>query len=331
MASVTEKSPKRSANEPTRQERLSRRDLLRGVGGLGLALTATAGTGCLGWPLWGDGTAAWGGPFSFIVMADPQLGMIAQNEGFEAETALFESAIAHVNRLHPRFAVVCGDLINRPGDADQTAELMRIASQLNSDIPIHWVAGNHDVENAPTSESLRWYRETFGPDMRSFDFSGCHFITLNSSLMQQPENVPDEAERQMEWLRSDLERSAQHDHRHIIVFMHHPLCLSHRDEEDGYFVIPQETRFPLLDLFHEHSVTAVFSGHWHRNAIVQDGDLELVTTGPVGKPLGDDPSGFRIVEVHADRLIHAYHGFDSMPQSILSPRWDRMCGLMRGS
>ena len=31
----------------------------------------------------------------------------------------------------------------------------------------------------------------------------------------------------------------------------------------------------------------LFSGHYHRNALARDGDLEAVTTGPVGKPLGE--------------------------------------------
>jgi hypothetical protein len=33
-------------------------------------------------------------------------------------------------------------------------------------------------------------------------------------------------------------------------------------------------------------VSHVFAGHYHRNALARDGDLEMATTGPVGKPLG---------------------------------------------
>ena len=100
----------------------SRREFLRLAGSLGLAVAA--GGGCGVWRgLAGDGDD-WEGPFHFIVMADPQFGMITRNESFDAETALFESAITHANRLRPRFVVVCGDMINLPGDAAQTAELL---------------------------------------------------------------------------------------------------------------------------------------------------------------------------------------------------------------
>lgn len=50
----------------------------------------------------------------------------------------------------------------------------------------------------------------------------------------------------------------------------------------------------------------MFAGHYHRNAYARAGEIEMVTTGAVGRPLGDDPSGFRVVDVHDDRLEHSY-------------------------
>ncbi len=47
-----------------------------------------------------------------------------------------------------------------------------------------------------------------------------------------------------------------------------------------------------------------------------DDGLEMVTTGPVGKPLGDDPSGLRVVKVFSDRIEHRYYGLDDVPPSI---------------
>ena len=78
--------------------------------------------------------------------------------------ALFETAIAHANALAPAFVVICGDLVNRVGHAGQIAEFLRIGSLLDPSIPLYFVAGNHDVGNAPTAESQRAYRETFGAD-----------------------------------------------------------------------------------------------------------------------------------------------------------------------
>ena len=44
--------------------------------------------------------------------------------------------------------------------------------------------------------------------------------------------------------------------------------------------------------------------------------LQMVTTGPVGYPLGDDPSGIRIVRMHGDSIEHDYYGLDDVPDSV---------------
>ena len=42
----------------------------------------------------------------------------------------------------------------------------------------------------------------------------------------------------------------------------------------------------------------------------------MVTSGPVGFPLGDDPSGLRIVKLYDDRVEHEYFGMDDIPISV---------------
>ena len=64
-------------------------------------------------------------------------------------------------------------------------------------------------------------------------------------------------------------------------------------------------RSVILDLFAEHGVEAMFAGHWHRNNIASTaGAFDMVVSGPVGVPLGDDPSGFRVVRVLESGLDH---------------------------
>ena len=38
-----------------------------------------------------------------------------------------------------------------------------------------------------------------------------------------------------------------------------------RDDPDSQMVIPIKRRRIILDLFKEHDVEAMFSGHWHKN------------------------------------------------------------------
>lgn len=261
-------------------------------------------------------TGRWQGPFFFLQMADPQLGMWTADASFERETKLFEEAIAHANRLKPAFVVVCGDLVNRPGDPEQTQELLRIAGQLDGEIPLYWVSGNHDIGNEPTPESLSWYRKTLGEDWYSFRYGGWAFIVLNSTIIHKPDKVREEVEKQREWLRRELEVAGEEATKGVVVFQHHPLFLKNPDEPDVYFNIPKERRAGYLELFREAKVSAVFAGHYHRNSHGRDGELEMVTTGAVGKPLGEDPSGFRVVTVFEDRLGHVYYGLGEVPETI---------------
>ena len=60
----------------------------------------------------------------------------------------------------------------------------------------------------------------------------------------------------------------------------------------------------------------LFSGHYHQNAVARDGDIEAVTTGPVGQPHGGERSGLRVVIVRDDRLEHRYYNFGELPTCI---------------
>jgi len=257
-----------------------------------------------------------GADLFFVQMSDPQFGMYSNNADFSQESANFEFAIANVNRLRPAFVVVTGDLTNRAGDAAQAAEYLRIAAKLDRSIPLHNVPGNHDVENAPTPASLAAYRVKFGPDyyvFRQADFTG---IVLNSSLMQHPEKAPGEAAQQEAWLLSQLEKIRSEGARHVAVFQHIPFFLERVDEPDQYFNIPMETRKKYLDLLVKYGVHNVFAGHYHRNASGQTDSLRMVTTGPVGKPLGPDPSGIRVVIVRESAMESQYYGLGNIPNQV---------------
>jgi 3',5'-cyclic AMP phosphodiesterase CpdA len=207
-------------------------------------------------------------------------------------------------------------MVNDQDDQEQLAEVERITARLDSDIPMYWAAGNHDVGNTPTPESLRLYRERYGDDDYSFDHDGTHFLFLNSCISFDPSQVPGEWERQLQFVTKDLQKAVTERHEHILVFVHHPLFVGTPDDDDSWLVIPKERRSVLLELFKGHGVTAVFTGHWHQNSLATDGELQMVTTGPVGYPLGDDPSGFRIVKVLGPRIEHEYYGFDDMPEAV---------------
>ena len=278
--------------------------------------------------------------FFFVQFADPQFGMYAalsgldddrladyhrrglnvaatpKITGFARETELYESAIASANRLAPKFVVTCGDMIN---DADQHAqfeELTRITGKLDDSIPMHWVPGNHDVGNVVTTESLAEYRARFGRDDYFFDHAGSRMVVLNSNIAVDPSLVPNEWQRQRAFAEHAIGEARAQGADHILVFTHYPLFLHDAEEEDSSIIVPRERRRILLEMFHRHRVSAIFAGHWHRNVYGRDGDLEMVTSGPVGYPLGDDPSGLRVIKVFDDHIEHEYFALDAVPESV---------------
>jgi serine/threonine-protein phosphatase CPPED1 len=128
----------------------------------------------------------------FLQISDTQLGMFSENKDVDQEVANFEFVVASVNRLKPLFLINCGDLINKPRDPLQTREYLRIRGKVDPNIPYYQVAGNHDVGNEPTPESLAAYRKTFGPDYYSFQKGAIYGIVLDSSLYKAPAKTREE-------------------------------------------------------------------------------------------------------------------------------------------
>ena len=253
------------------------------------------------------------GEFFFVQLADPQFGMFTSDRDFTQETANYEFVVASINRLRPRFVVICGDLINKAGDPAQTAEYLRITGKIDRAIRVYAVPGNHDVGNEPTPETLAYYRQHFGLDHYSFTQGSLYGIVLNSAVISAPGKVQGEAAEQEAWLKAEVAKARSSGARHIVVFQHHSWFLEKADEPTQYFNIPIEQRRSYLDILKGAGVRYVFAGHYHRNALGRDGDLEMITSGPVGQPQGMDSSGIRIVTVRDTGLEHRYYALGNIP------------------
>ena len=276
--------------------------------------------------------------FSFIFMADCQIGayatfsgltetqvadladrdmrvwMVPKVEGHEWDAARYAAAIAAANSLRPEFVVMGGDMVDDPGSEAQLDALLRITAALDPDIPMRWVPGNHDIGAdtvVPTRHSIDKYREAFGPDYYGFDYGDVRFLVLNTVVIDYPYEVPAEFEDQMVFLEEEVERAITRQQR-VVLFGHHPLFLRHPDEADTYWNLPRQRRRRLLELIRRAAISHAFAGHWHRNSVAFDGTFEMVTSGPVGYPLGADPSGFRSVFVDDTSVAHRYLPLDDI-------------------
>jgi len=256
-------------------------------------------------------------PHFFVVLADPQLGWATRNADFEIEEKNFRRAIEATNRLKPDFVVICGDLVNQPGDPDQIAAVQRLMADFSGEYPVYLASGNHDVTGAPTPESLQAYREIFGPDRYTFDNRGCRYLVLNSTILLNGKKVPEEGVTQLDWVHAELEQARAEGIRDIFIVQHHPWFLETADEPYRFLNnVPPAVRQPYLDLFEEYGVMATFAGHTHRNVLGKHGRMEMITTASITPPFGDEPAGLRIVKVYGDSIEHEYFALEDVPARV---------------
>ena len=264
--------------------------------------------------------------------------------GLNFEIENFNKAIDIANFIKPKFVIICGDMINSTEQDNQYQNFIKICDRLSKDIKIYFAPGNHDIDNQEiTKDSLENYRKSFGNDQYYFDYNNYRFIVINSNVTFNPYNqidksdviffdqlkhinavaiysiprkdldalnqLPDEWEKQLNFLKTTLKES--NNIKNKVVFLHHPLFINSPYEENNFISIHKPHRNILLSLFDLYGVNFVFAGHWHRNSYTKYKNIEIITSGPVGYPLGKDPSGIRILKASDSKLIHKYYALDS--------------------
>ena len=147
--------------------------------------------------------------------------------------------------------IICGDLTNATPDhalyQAQVAQSHQDFSQVDAEIPLVCVCGNHDIRNRPTAASIASYQKNFGDDYFSFWVGGVCNIVLNSSVLKDPSGASAVLAAQQRWLEQQLRDAKSAMAKHMLLFQHHPLFLAEEVEPDQYFNIPMERRMPLLD------------------------------------------------------------------------------------
>lgn len=262
----------------------------------------------------------WSGHFTFVQAADTQFGLIDKfvkgqkaEPDWTKEIELTKEMISNVNKMKPkpRFIVVCGDMLDAfPYEGDsaklrerQYADFVKLFKDLDPSVKLVCVCGNHDIGDDPTKESLAIYRKQFGPDFFTFWTGGVKFVVLNSQYFKCPDRIPDECQRQQDFMNTISDKSA----KHIVVFQHIPFFLVTADEADSkYFNIEKTRRLELLNQLKTAGVRYIYCGHYHRNAGgTYEGIVQTVTSA-VGAQLGKDHCGYRVVQVAEDKITDEY-------------------------
>jgi hypothetical protein len=258
-------------------------------------------------------------PFYFIHYSDPQIG-----RNVAAQPNL-DTAVNQINDMQPppQFIIVAGDMGNNPGNQSLVMQQWEICDSLLDllTVPKYYIPGNNDVgyedEGCWTPGMLQFYRNFWGADYYTFDADSCHFIALNSTLLDTYSShacFPYSLE-QDSFMRWDLQNIQGQEYKHLFFFFHFPLYLLSPYEPNGHIGVDRPRRDTILQYLLDHNFTAVFTGHWHLDytnfywpSLLQTGIAACET---------DPPVGYRVVKVLDDGIetftIYLSDPIDSLP------------------
>lgn len=267
----------------------------------------------------------------FAVISDSHIRLLDATEegGYASNRFSIERAkyvVNCLNELHPDFVVHLGDMVHPIPALNNHEDAVMKAREIFSEIDakLYTLPGNHDIGDKPNAwlpapvveeDSHLIFSKHWGPLYQSFSVDPCHFICLDTSIM----NSGFEREReQRTWLESEF-RLAKERGLRTYVFMHYPLFICDPNEPTHYDNIDDPARGWLLGLFKQFGVEVVFSGHVHNVFIgihesttfysvpsmsfVRPEYSELATIGP-GDEFGRNDTaklGFFLVRVYTDR------------------------------
>ena len=273
--------------------------------------------------------------FFFIQMADPQFGLFSHFSGkndldiknlqkrdifikktpkiydLNNEIQLLRRSIEIVNKLNPKFVVICGDMINNLDNNEQISTFKKEISKINNHIKVYYVPGNHDIAydyKQPTIQSIKEYKNIFGKDYYSFEIGKIRFITINSTIFKSIDTLTNYAIEQLNFIEKESNLAKKYNQK-IIIFSHHPLFISNINEENNGWSVNKDLRKKIIKSTKSKGLIANFAGHMHRNNIAFFDDLEIITTGPVGLyhgPYGEGVSGIRKVDINNITISHSY-------------------------
>jgi len=243
-------------------------------------------------------------PFSFAIVADTQIGMVR----LERDRENFARVVKAINELksgiRPGMVIIAGDLVDHAANQRELDSFIQVEKTFA--IPVYSVPGNHDLAGDGKHfepSLLDLYRKLIGPDRFVVKQAGCLFVGLNSQLWIEGGSL---AAEQFKWLEQLLRHRDKY--RHVFIIQHHPLYLAATDEADEYFNTPLAWRTKLLGLFERSRVTAVFTGHLHRNQSSTYRGIAMITTPSSCRNFDGSAFGYALVTVTDNGFSYQYRG-----------------------
>ncbi len=197
-------------------------------------------------------------------------------EGPNVYAALLDIGYAHF----PSGPVIhLGDIISSPSHSEQYSPFLGLTTRYHKRDKLFVTIGNHDVDNQNTLENAK----IVFPEIGEFGYSAkkignCFCIFLNSEDLTRGSNLLGTAQRQ--WLESTLLSAESKSAKYRIVMIHRPIFPQNQHAGETF-----DDNDALHQLFVDHKVQAVVSGHEHSYSHIVDSGVHYLITGGAGSPL----------------------------------------------
>jgi hypothetical protein len=183
------------------------------------------------------------------------------------------------------FVLNTGDMVANGAESDDWQELFDVESALLRELPIFPTLGNHELylRGVGLPSFIRYTRvpdECGGADTYyGFTWGNVRFLVLDSN-----DDWSDVEGEQRRWLVAQL-LAAERDEavRHVMIALHHgPLSSG---AHGGH---PDMLSTGVVDLFRDHGVSLVLSGHDHMYERGEAIGVKYIVSGGGGAPLYED-------------------------------------------
>ena len=239
--------------------------------------------------------------FSFGFWSDSQGEVSGGSDPYEPTISIFKDMV----NAGVSFAVSGGDMQE---DADNTQDVLnyflsRVCNNVGQHIPYFITWGNHDnyAVNLPRlhADQPSKDRSGFSPGLGSysFNYAGCHFISIDEA---------DQSAITDGWLEADLQSTASSSARFRFLFVHRPpYC-------EMWIDGTANLRTDLVPLLETYKVNVCFSGHTHEyERGLQNGVYYIIAGG--SSWLEDSGS----VSLITDWPFITVGGYNTMPGATL--------------
>jgi len=275
--------------------------------------------------------------FCFAFLTDLHLlqgGALRSVEGITA-------CLAAVEKLNPRpeFILCGGDLVHSSRDltlpgAESALDFFLQIWKDHTDLPTHWVFGNHDLagtSNPYVSPADKEYAKGLFQNrlglprlFYSFDYKGWHFVILDDISLQPDHSYIGELfDNELAFLKADLDA---HRSTPTIVCSHIPiasnlplgLLLAH-GMNSSHQPAPKNlvctNGDAMLADIPGHNIRAIISGHLHFQEALEQSGVRIINSGAVCGNYWKGPNhgcaeGFGVVDLGANGSVaFDYRGY----------------------